>query len=266
MFVQWIATKPAGAEERPWREDIEELVRWYDHWLKGNDTGMLDEAPVRLFVAGANKWREEKEWPLPGTKHVAFYLNRWEGLSPEPELYMNEPDCFLQQPLHVSSKRDQVEYVSPPLPDDMECIGPVGIKFYASIDQDDTNWIVDIFDVNEGGAQMGMGRGYLKASHRKTDPRRSKIAEPYRQHLDAEPVKPNEIYEYEMSLGIMSNVIKAGHRIKLVIRSMESPRDPEMQIHYHHHLCSAKTTLHRIYRDREHRSVLLLPIAPKSQG
>ena len=39
-------------------------VRWFDHWLKGVDTGMLREAPIKLFVMGANAWRDEQEWPL----------------------------------------------------------------------------------------------------------------------------------------------------------------------------------------------------------
>jgi hypothetical protein len=39
-----------------------------------------------------------------------------------------------------------------------------------------------------------------------------------------------------------------------------------MQIHYHHHLCSSKTTLHKIYRDREHRSHLILPVIPGKRG
>ena len=39
-------------------------VRWFDHFLKGIDTGVLNEAPIKLFVLGANVWRDEQEWPL----------------------------------------------------------------------------------------------------------------------------------------------------------------------------------------------------------
>src|SRR5205814_2311507 len=68
-------------------------VRWFDHWLKGIDTGLLDEPPVRIFVMGANRWRNEQDWPLPGTRYVPYYLhsavsaNSLGGdglLSPEP--------------------------------------------------------------------------------------------------------------------------------------------------------------------------------------
>lgn len=89
---------------------------------------------------------------------------------------------------------------------------------------------------------------------------------PYHKHTKVEPVKPGEVIEYVISLGKLTNVFRAGHRIKLVIESMESPRDPEMQIHYHPHLCSSKTTLHKIYRNREYQSHLVLPVVNKKQS
>jgi predicted acyl esterase len=261
-----LLVKPHGPEERPWREDIPELIRWYDHWLKGNDTGMMDEPPIKMFVMGINQWRYENEWPLPGIKYTKCYLQRWEGLSfEEPELYQYEPDCFLQQPLHLSNKRDSVIYISPPVSEDLEVIGPAAVKFYASIDQDDANWIVSLSEVTPTGAEIGLGRGMLRASHRALDAQKSRPEAPYHPHTreSLEVIKPGEIYEYAIGFGVVSNVFKAGHRIKLEIQSLISPRDPEIQIHYHPPLNSSRTTLHKIYRDREHQSHLLLPVIPK---
>src|SRR5437588_11875176 len=50
-------------------------VRWFDHWLKGIDTGMLREAPIKLFVMGANVWRDEQEWPLARAVNTRYYLH-----------------------------------------------------------------------------------------------------------------------------------------------------------------------------------------------
>ena len=50
-------------------------VRWFDHWLKGIDTGMLKEAPIKLFVMGANVWRDEQEWPLARAVNTRYYLH-----------------------------------------------------------------------------------------------------------------------------------------------------------------------------------------------
>jgi predicted acyl esterase len=263
-----LLVKPSGAEERPWREDLELLIRWYDHWLKGNDTGIMDEPPVKIFVQGANQYRNEKEWPLPNTDYTKCYLRRWESLSFAPELYQPEPDCFIQQPLFLSTKRDSVKYISPPLSGNLEVIGNAAFNFFASIDQDDTNWIVKLFDVAPTGKEARLSRGYLKASHRALDPQKSLPYTPYHPHTreSVQTIKPGEIYEYNVDLDVVSNLFTAGHRIKLEIESMESPRDPEMQIHYHPHLMSSKTTVHKIYRNKQYRSHLVLPITSGKQA
>ena len=50
-------------------------VRWFDHWLKGKDTGMLREAPIKLFIMGANVWRDEQEWPLARAVNTNYFLH-----------------------------------------------------------------------------------------------------------------------------------------------------------------------------------------------
>ena len=69
-----------------------------------------------------------------------------------------------------------------------------------------------------------------------------------------------EVIEYSINMGNVANVFKAGHRIKLEIDTILGPRDPEIQIHYHPLLNSSKTTLHKIYRNKEYQSHLVLPI------
>jgi putative CocE/NonD family hydrolase len=211
---------------------------------------------------GENKYRYLKEWPIPGIQYTKCYLRRWEGLSFEPELHQNEPDGFFQQPLHLSNKRDSVIYLSPVLDEDLQVIGQAAFNFYASIDQDDTNWIVKLFDVAPNGVETRVAKAFLKASHRALDPEKSRPYEPYHLHTreSVQPIKPGEIYEYNVGLKIISNVFKVGHQIKLSIESLESPRDPELQIHYHPILNHSKSILHKIYRDKEHRSHLLLPV------
>jgi uncharacterized protein len=264
-----ITMKGHDPEERPWREDIDTVIRWYDHWLKGNNTGIMDEPPIKYYVLGSEEWRYSQEWPLPGIEYTKYYLRGWEGLSLEPEMFTEEPDGFFQQPLHLSNKRDCVQYLSPPLPQDLEVIGPAAFNFYASIDQEDTNWFVSLSDVSPNGSEtMVTNKGYLKASHRKLDTAKSKPCTPWHLHTEEslETIVPGEIYEYNVDLYNMANVFKAGHRIKLVIESMESPRDPEMVIHFHPHLCSSKATVHKIYRNKHYQSHLLLPVIPKKKS
>jgi predicted acyl esterase len=55
--------------------DLHEIqLPWFDHWLKGIDTGILDEPPVKIFVMGENRWRDEREWPLARTRYTPYYL------------------------------------------------------------------------------------------------------------------------------------------------------------------------------------------------
>jgi uncharacterized protein len=248
-------------DQRPWRSFHDTILRWYDHWLKGLDTGMMDEPPIRLWVTGAEKWRDEHKWPLPTTQWTKFYLRSWEGLSVEPELHHDEPDCYLQQPLFVSYKRDSVRYISPPLSEDLTVMGPVALHMFAAIDQDDTNWHVVVSDRGESTGALLVTQGWFKASHRRLDETKSKPGEPYHPHTDSEPVSPGEINSYAIGLNPMAHVFKAGHRIQLEILSIDSIRDPG-QHHGTFHLPISRTTLHKVYRDRQHPSHLLLPIIP----
>ena len=50
-------------------------IRWFDYWLKGIDNGIMDEAPVRIFVMGDNVWRDEYEWPLARTNYTPYYFH-----------------------------------------------------------------------------------------------------------------------------------------------------------------------------------------------
>jgi predicted acyl esterase len=256
---------PERHDPRPWRTGIDVHMRWYDHWLKGIDTGIMDEPPLALNIRGSNQLRLENEWPLPRTKWTKYYLRCWEELSTEPEIYSDEPDCFMQQPLHLSLKRDGLKYLTPPLSQDLTVIGPGALYLYAAIDQDDTNWIVKLFDVDEKGDEvLNMGTVYLKASHRAVDESKSKPYAPWHPHTEEsiEVIKPGEVYEYAIELLPLGNVFKAGHRIKLEIYSMEHGKDPDMLLHYHPHVCSSRTTMHKIYRDMKYQSHLLLPVIP----
>ena len=51
------------------------MIAWFDHWLKGSAAAPLTSAPVRLFVMGANEWRDEQEWPLARARPTAYYLS-----------------------------------------------------------------------------------------------------------------------------------------------------------------------------------------------
>lgn len=254
---------PPHMLERPFHQYHDLIIRWFDHWLKGIDTGIMNEPPIKIWVMGANTWRYEYEWPLKRTKWTKFYLRSWERLSEEPETFYDAPDCFVQQPPTMTTTIQSLKYLTSPMSEDMEVTGPIALYLYASIDTDDTNWIVTLTDVDEHGAETELTRGWLKASHRAVDKGKSKPWQPYHPHTKPEAVIPGEIYEYAIEVRPTSNVFRAGHCVKLEIASMDLPMPPKRGPKPHH-LASSRTTLHKIYRNEKWPSHLLLPIIPKT--
>ncbi|MFQ5878737.1 MAG: CocE/NonD family hydrolase [Dehalococcoidia bacterium] len=282
-------TGPAHLE-RPFHSFHSEILRWHDYWLKGIDTGIMDEPPVKLWVMGANEWRYASDWPLPEAQWTKYYLHSWERLRAEPfspssrDAY-DEPDAFLQMPPTQTRTIQRIRYMTEPLPEDTLVIGPIAFYLYASIDQEDTNWIVILKDVGpdvsvrtarEGEREVPadlpereLTRGWLKASHRALDPERSKPWKPWHPltREACKPVVPGEINEYAIEILSTANLFRRGHRICLVITSLDLPSGTAgaTNVEYiPYHICSSKTTVHKIYHNEKYPSHLLLPVIPNN--
>ncbi len=248
---------------RPWRAHHDELLRWYDYWLKGLETGIMDEAPVRYHTTGLQKWQNSQQWPLETTQWTDFYLQSLEGLGLEPDCHNPEPDAFVQQPLFVTEKRARVSYVSQPLAEDMQITGPPRITFYAAIDQPDTKWRIEVREASSD-AIYPLASGWLRAQHRTLAPERTTPWEIAHDHTKDVPIVPGEINEYVAQLRPMSHQFKRGDRIKVEISAIDIPTDIETY-DVMWHVCNAVTTVHKIYRDGEHQSRMSLPVIPRKE-
>jgi len=246
---------------RPWYTDHDELLRWYDYWLKGIDTGIMEEDNVRYYTTALNKWQGAKQWPLEDTKYEDFYFNSLGNLYPTPELYNDCPDSFVQEPLFVSEERGIVKYISPPLAEDMQVSGAPRVKFYAAIDQEDTTWRVEIREA-DSDAMYPLASGWLRASLRKRVPEKDTPWQIMHDFTKYDYVNLGEIYEYEVQLRPFSHLFKTGKQIKVEISSIDVPTDPATYDVYWH-VCKAQTTLHKIYRDADYHSKLSLPVVKK---
>ena len=253
-------------QERPFHQFHDEIVRWYDHWLKGIDSGIMDEPPIKLFVHGINEWRFENEWPLSRTKWTKFYLRTRHRLLPEPEPFDTEvvpPDGFYQAPLTVTNTVGSVKYRTPALRENTEITGPCALYLHASIDTDDTNWLVRICDIDPHNNRSVVTTGWLKASLREIDNAASQPWAPHHPYMRSIPVPPGRIVEYPIKVYPFSNVFKKGHSIELEVRSVESESDVDPGMPPEGgHLNSGRATTHKIFRDKAHPSYLLLPVIP----
>lgn len=217
-------------------------VAYFDYWLKGIDNGYADEPPVRLFVMGENRWRNEREWPLARTDYQNWYIHSdgaanenesggW--LSPEPPAD-ETPDWFAYDPdqpvptnggnilrigmnvgpcdqRRVVPRGDVLTYVSKPLENDLEVTGYLKVKLWAATDAEDTDFTAKLIDVYPDGKEIIIQDGVIRAS--------------FRDSLgDPQPVEPGRVYAYEIDLWATSQLFFRGHRIKLELSSSNFPR------------------------------------------
>ncbi|MBM3278572.1 MAG: CocE/NonD family hydrolase [Candidatus Handelsmanbacteria bacterium] len=213
---------------------------WFDHWLKGKENGVMDEAPVRLFVMGRNEWRSEAAWPLPDTRYTNYYFHSGPSgsipslndgtLSPQPPAGSEHPDSFVYDPDHPiptlggntlgipDGVRDQrpsdrlcLTYTSAPLDKELEVTGPVKAVLYALSSAPDTDWVVRFEDVDPDGYSRNLCDGILRARYR---------------HSFAQPelLDPGKVYRFEVDLWATSNAFLPGHRLRVVVTSSSFPR------------------------------------------
>lgn len=250
-------------QERPFHEVHHDMFRWYDYWLKGIDTGVMDEPAVSIFVEGSRKTITTGAWPLPGVEYRPVYLRARSALSDEPEPLDGQwapPDGFYQAPLTVTDTVQMLSWTSKPFGEATEMIGTAAAHLFVEIDTDDTNLILRLWDEAPGGARQLVTTGFLKASHRELDERTTE-GNPYHPHTRAVPVQPGRIEEYVVRLYPFATSFQPGHRLVLELSCNEPLVDghnallpPEAT-----HLPSGRATTHKIYRDAQHPSRLMLP-------
>jgi putative CocE/NonD family hydrolase len=221
-------------------------TRWFDHFLKGEANGVLDEPPVKIFVMGPDVWREEADWPLPDTDWQQWYLHSAGSAGTKPAdgvLSRHTPgdepaDSYLYDPrdpvptvggasflpgLFIAANagpRDQREveqradvlcYTSEVLTADMEVTGPVRLVLYVSSSAADTDFTGKLVDVHPDGTALILTDGILRAR--------------YRESLSTQKLlTPGEVYRLEIDLVATANVFFAGHRIRLEVSSSNFPR------------------------------------------
>lgn len=242
--------------DRPVYQLQYESLRWFDYWLKGINTGIMDKPPIRLFLMGTNQWKEANEWPLPESEWTPFYLHEDRLLS-EHEHWPNEShDSFEDSPWH----RGCLEYYSPLLVEDTEVIGPIVLNLYASTTDNDVFWIISLREIDPQGNERILTRGWLKGTHREVDQKRSKPWFPFHPHTKSEPLTPGKIYEFNIPIVPTGNLFKAGSKIGLRISCVDDEPKNAIEALAIGHLRRHSPSRITVYHDSDHPSHLLLPI------
>jgi putative CocE/NonD family hydrolase len=249
-------------------EGKHEMLRWYDYWLKGMETGIMDEPPVKLCVRTSIDectWRFENEWPLARTEYTKFYLSSQAAnvvgdAMHDLTLNTSAPDdpgeiAFPSGPeayRRGRSGQPMVTFVTEPLEADVEITGHIKLKLWVSSETDDMDVFAYLRTMAPDGNVETATRGILKVSHRKLDPELSKPYRPYHTHDEEQKLVPGEVVPIEVEIWATSMIFKEGHRIRLDVQ----PHDGE------HYFAAYKLKNNSIYTGGDRASYVLLPIIP----
>jgi hypothetical protein len=250
----------------------EQILRWFDHWLKGIDTGMMNEPAVAIWDSATRQWRYENEYPLKRTNWTKFYLrHNPEGSASKPPFGLiskeppgrEDPDSFMtpEQLDLLAAGKPVLAYATPALKEDLCVWGPLNIVLNGSSTTQDTAWFVKLGDVGPEGKVTLISQGLLKASYREVDEALSAPGQPFHPFQNPVRPKPNAIYEYQIEMIPIFYTFKQGHKIWVQIAGND------FEYHTRHHTVytyemtpvPAKNT---VYHDSAHSSHILLPVIP----
>jgi uncharacterized protein len=267
-------------------ERIGQELRWFDYFLKGLDTGVLDEPPVRIFVTGANRWITAADWPLNGTQPTPFYLHSGghaNTLLGDGALSIEEPtseatDQFRYDPAHpaptvggnhssspeflaagafdqreLEMRADVLVYTSSALVESVRVIGPVTARLHILSSAPDTDFTARLVDARPDGYAMNLCEGILRLRYRDSWEHPSLMAR-------------GEVYAVTIDMGITSHVFLSGHHIRLDVSSSSFPRfDRNLNTGEPIARATRMEIAHQtVLHSAEHASHILLPVVAEA--
>ena len=213
------------------------ILRWYDATLKGIENGLTAEKPVQLFILNRNEWIGADAWPLPETQFTPMYLHSGgdaNTVNGDGSLSFNTPeeetsDEFTYDPrdpvmslMNLNSqaapvdqsphdhREDILVYQTPPLEEEIEVVGPLRLKLWATTDGPETDWTAKLAIVHEDGLCINLTYGIMRST--------------YRQGFNVKAENtPGTAYEYDIKLNPVGCLFKPGQRIRLYVSSSDFP-------------------------------------------
>jgi len=201
--------------------------RFFDYFLKGAANGWDKQPKVLLQVRHPGEKfveRAENEWPIARTQWTHFYLDRKDmRLSPMP--------VAADQSVTYDAMGEGVTFSTAPLESETEITGPSALKLFlsSSTTNADVFAVLRVFDpqgkevVFQGALDphTPIAQGWLRASHRKLDPKLSLPYRPYHTHDEKQLLRPEQVYELDIEIWPTCIVVPKGYRIALTIRGKD---------------------------------------------
>jgi predicted acyl esterase len=207
----------------PWESMHVEALAWFDQWLKGRTTGILEGPAIRYWFPGAEVWKTSDVWP-PAADYLSYSLNpdgvlassRVDGdreyLCVAPGLVRSTGDS----PLGID---DMLVWRTEPLAADLDVVGYMELELVATATAPDTAWIVELQDIAPDGTAQDVSEGWLRATLREVDEAASSLGRPVIVGRRAIAVPVGEEVTYRVPIVANARRFAAGHRIQLTLTS-----------------------------------------------
>jgi predicted acyl esterase len=249
--------------------------RFFDHFLKGVDNGWDRSPRVQLKIRTPNGFvrRDEHEWPLARTRWTRMYLDLETGTLAEAAPVGESRASF-------AARREVLHFRAAPLSEPLEITGPAALKVFAGSTTADADLFVTVHLYDPDGQEVlfttafepraPLTQGWLRMSHRSTDPSLSTPYRPWHPHEQLAPLEPSRTYEADVEIWATSIAAPAGYSLGISV----SGRDYEHGLPGKHHVAYGRELLgsgpywheHPGDRDRpEYAGMTTLVSAPGSR-
>ena len=269
---------------------LKELERFFDYYVKGKDNGFGDTPKVRVWwEAGRDGQRapgwvtEHGQWPPKNTKTKRLFLSTGGELrdkvgegQPDPYAYGGPTGQGIQNARYsgVTTQPDRylwdvkpapgtyAAYTSAPLEKDTSVLGSGSLDLWLASTAVDTDLQVTLTEVRPDGQEVFVQSGWLRASHRKLDEKKSTATRPYQTHQEADQqlLTPGGAVKARVEIFPFGHSFRKGSKIRVYV---EGPKFlPELWGFAALPLPAANL----VYHDKDHPSSLALPVLPGHQA
>jgi uncharacterized protein len=234
----WSHAFPHDAYPKPQIEWRNEAVRWFDQWLKGHDTGIMDEPRFAVFIRNwhppgpylpevPGEWRWEEGWPIARIHDRVLYPQPNHGLAesrpnqesthelryvPSAGVEAGGPVMWWGDVAHDQRPTDafSLVYDSDPMSEPTEVLGLPHALLKVSADARQANWFVRLSDVAPDGTVTQVAGAGFNGTHRNS------AREP-------EWIEPGRAFPLDIEMHFTSWVFPRGHRIRFAINNSQWP-------------------------------------------
>lgn len=257
-----------------------EWLRFFDHHLKGVDTGLEAGKRFYYFTIGEEKWKATTTWPIAGTKIMRLYLSERQMLTSSKPRSASGEDSYtinfdattgarnrwhtqvggqVVYPDRAEEDKKLLTYTSEPFIADTEITGYPIVNLLVASTATDGAFFAYLEDIDEKGVVTYVTEGALRALHRKisTESPPYKLLVPYHsfKKKDALPLVAGQIAELTFGLQPTSVLIRKGHRLRIAIAGADKDTFARIPAN--------GTPTIKVARNKRHASWIELPVIPR---